>query len=166
MFDFDRAFREGFPRVYRICLAKFGDAEFAKEITQEAFVRAYVNLHQLRDESKFLPWVTVIAFRYGYLKSKHDRERWGSLPDDDMLGQGYNAASMPSPRLEGESFFTRWVKTLKESDYRLFVLRYYYHLPMQDISDRTGRPLGTVKRRLSELKSRLREALERKMDDD
>ena len=165
MLDFEQGFREGFPRVYRVCLAKFGDAEFAKEITQEAFVRAFINLHQLRDETKFLPWVMVIAFRFGYLKIKHDRERWGSLPDDDMLGQGYNAAAMPSPRLEGDSFFTRWIKTLKESDYRLFVLRYYYRMPMQEISERAGRPLGTVKRRLAELKSKLKDALEHQRED-
>ena len=165
-FDFEQAFRDGFPKVYRICLAKFGNRDFAQEITQEAFVRAYAKLWQLKDKSKFIPWVTAIAFHFGYNKYQQDSQRYNSLPDDHMLERGYISSLPPGPRLYGESFFTRWIKTLKKPDHRLFVLRYYYRMSMLEISEKTGRPLGTVKRRLAHLKIKLREAMERERQED
>ena len=161
MIDFEKAYIEGYPRVYRVCLAKFGSEEFSREITQEAFVRAYANLHQLKDESKFIPWVIVIAVHYGYNKMHLDRQRFNVLPSENMMTHSLNAASIPSPRFEGESAFTRWVMGLKKSDYQLFYMRYYHNMPMSEISARTGRPPGTVRRRIALLKAGLKVAIER-----
>ena len=168
MSDFARLYQDNYDAVYKACLSEFGRAgfipeagleAFAEEITQEAFARAFAKRWQLRDKTKFLPWVIRIAIRYGRVTARLDRVRYNELPDDDISKYPHIASRPPAPLPEGESFVSRWLKTQKDTDCQLFVMRYYYKMPMREISAATRKPLGTVKRRLAHLKARLKEDL-------
>jgi len=61
-------------RVFAVVLARWGDRLFSEEVTHDAFVTAYLQLHTFRGESSFLTWVTRIALNrasrvYGGRKS-------------------------------------------------------------------------------------------------
>mgnify|MGYP003346964187 CR=1 FL=1 len=62
--DFD-AFEQLFDRhrllVYRFAYQMVGRRDDAEDIVQEAFVRAYQNLHRYRDEAKFTTWLLRIV---------------------------------------------------------------------------------------------------------
>ena len=49
-------------RTYGFAYSLIGDWAQAQDMTQEAFVRAYLNLEQLRDPDKFAPWLRKVAF--------------------------------------------------------------------------------------------------------
>jgi len=59
------AFEELFERhrklVYRFAYQMGGRRDDAEDIVQEAFVRAYQNLHRYRDEAKFTTWLLRIV---------------------------------------------------------------------------------------------------------
>jgi len=157
--DFEQLYRTYYPSVYKICLAHFGRADFAKEVTQEAFSRAFINLEGLRDKERFLPWVVAIAMHYGYKRARLDKSRFNELPPEDQLEQGLGAVDHEDIPLEELNFIRSWILTLSEPDQQLFLLRYYYHRTYAEISRETGKPLGTVKSRLSTLRVKLMEAM-------
>ena len=163
MLDFARLYEDHFTTVYRICLARFRQRDFAMEITQEAFARAYAKQGDLRDKASFLPWVTAIAVNYGYRQAKLNSLRFNPLPPADRTGYRRSAGVHPniadSPFGAEGSFIRRWVMSLKEADQRLFIMKYYYRMRNADISIEMDKPLGTVKRRISHLKTKLKEAL-------
>jgi RNA polymerase sigma-70 factor (ECF subfamily) len=49
------------PAVYGLAYHRMGDRDEAEDIAQEAFVRAYVSLRQLRDTRRFAAWLAAIA---------------------------------------------------------------------------------------------------------
>lgn len=161
--DFEQLYRDCFTTVYRACLVKFKQDEFAMEITQEAFTRALMKLGDLRDESKFLSWVTAIAINYGYHKARLDQDRFNQLPPDDLLDQALLFAAPDSPEADDAGFIRGWIATLNESDRLLFLMKHYYYMTNNDISKETGIPLSTLKRRLSLLMNELKDAFEKEM---
>src|SRR5487761_1708532 len=48
--------------IYGLACVLLGDRSEAEDITQEAFLRAWLNLDLLSDPSKFAPWVRRVVF--------------------------------------------------------------------------------------------------------
>ena len=160
MAAFDVLYETYYPIVLKTCLAQFRDEYFATEITQEAFTRAYIKLGNLRDTSKFPSWVTSIALRYGYLKSRQDRLRYNPLPPDEQLERDWYAAASDDLLIEELNLIRRWILTLKESDQQIFLMKYYYLMTTEEIRQETGKAPSTIRRRLSLLKAKLKTAIE------
>ncbi len=47
--------------IYAIALGIAGDPTDAEDLTQEAFIKAYLSLSQLKEPEKFGPWLRRIA---------------------------------------------------------------------------------------------------------
>src|SRR3546814_19671505 len=60
------------------------DDHEASDALQDTFITAGERLHQLRDPSRFRPWVYAIARRRAYLVTSRQR-RFETLEDDDVL---------------------------------------------------------------------------------
>ncbi len=55
-------YRQYYNVVYRFCLTFGGiDADTAKDILQESFIRAFRNIDKLRENQKFLSWLLTIT---------------------------------------------------------------------------------------------------------
>ncbi len=48
-------------RLYQVCYRMLGNAQEAEDIAQEAFVRAYINIHTFDQKRKFSTWLFRIA---------------------------------------------------------------------------------------------------------
>jgi RNA polymerase sigma-70 factor (ECF subfamily) len=55
--------REYSARIFAICFSILSSREDAEDITQQAFLKGYSDIRQLRDINKFGPWITQIAKR-------------------------------------------------------------------------------------------------------
>jgi len=161
--DFDRLYRINFPTVYRMCLRKFEDAEFAMEVTQEAFTRAYIHRYTLRDEKKFLSWVLRIAYNFGYEKSRLNRLRFNALPADIRTGQGLFSTPHDGRSAEKVDFVRRFMRSLRKPEQQLLLMKYDAHMTYEAISRELGVHPSTVKRRISRLKAKLTEAYQKEM---
>jgi RNA polymerase sigma-70 factor (ECF subfamily) len=65
-------------RVFRLCYRMAGDEELAKELTQEAFIRAFERLSQFRGDAALSTWLHSIAVSValnGLRKRKRIRSR-------------------------------------------------------------------------------------------
>ncbi|MCH9685590.1 MAG: RNA polymerase sigma factor [Deltaproteobacteria bacterium] len=70
-----------------------GDAEAARDLTQDAFVTALAKMHRFRGEASLSTWLHGIAFNHLRDHRKHTRRRrwWGGRRPDE------SAAPEPSP---------------------------------------------------------------------
>ena len=141
------------------------------EIAQEAFYRAFVKQNELRDEDKFLPWVTTIAMYHGYRQAKLDAQRYNQLPLDDMMMEALfmNADDAfpidESPMAETTLRIRRWIMTLHETDQNLFMMKHYQYMTFKEISEQMHMPLSTVKRRIGKMNAQLKTALMQERDE-
>ncbi len=74
------------PAVYRRCLRLLGQADLARDATQEVFVKLVRHLDGLADRETALPWIYRVATNH-CLNLKRDGRRRGegaALPDLDL----------------------------------------------------------------------------------
>jgi RNA polymerase sigma-70 factor (ECF subfamily) len=154
--------------AYNLALRVLSNEQDAEDITQEAFLRAWLALPNFRGQSRFRTWLYRIVTNLCYNRLPGLRRELSALgeailaelPDD---GSG-DQATPPDPADELESrerraFLHRQIDALPES-YRLLVtLRYQQELSYEEIASVVSLPLGTVKTGLFRAKIRLRDAL-------
>ena len=72
--------------VHALAWQKIGDFHYAEEITQDTFLLAYQKLSTLRDPSRFLRWLYVIANRLclKWLRKHKPEKQLQSLEDTSM----------------------------------------------------------------------------------
>lgn len=141
--------------VFGLCLGFVRNRADAEDISQDAFIRAYVNLRRYDLERRFSTWLFTIAAN---LCRNHLRYRRNhpSIEEPDHLRGGGDPAILV--RLEDRQEKIRQALAALPYSYRApLVLRFYNDLPYQEISQILAIPEGTVKTRIHRGKAMLRE---------
>lgn len=155
-------------RLYHVCYRMLGNPQEAEDIAQEAFVRAYVNIHTYDQKRKFSTWLFRIATNLcidRIRKKKPDYYLDATVPGTDGLNMYSQIAAqgdLPEEeveRMEAQDRVQYEIGRLPEKYRTVIILRYMEELPLQEISDILELPLGTVKTRVH----RGREALRKQM---
>ena len=155
--DLVRKYQEGvFNACWRIC----GHLEDARDITQEAFLKAFENLESFRQESGFFTWVFRIAVNLALSKRRESaRRRVVSLEDakSELGAQAHELIRRTSrewaePDSEDKALLqccvARAIDEL-DSDFRtVVVLRDIEGMDYETIAEILEIPVGTVKSRL------------------
>jgi RNA polymerase sigma-70 factor (ECF subfamily) len=156
--DHPEAFRNLVERhqlpLLRYLAARSNDAEQAAEVAQEAFVRAYFALRELRKPDAFFPWLVGIADRVA--KENHRAAKRCRTVDFD----GIDPEKMACPQeAAGDGEVAAAVARLPATYREVIQLRYFERRSCAEISSELGVPLGTVTKRLSRAYALLRERL-------
>ncbi len=145
--------------IYRMC----GDVELAQDAAQDAFIRAWLNLHSFRPDSSLRNWLYRIAInaaldvlRRNAKTAEVDFEAL-SLPD---LQDGPEAALLQKER---QAEVRQAILDLTEAGRAVLVLREYGELSYQEIATALDIPLGTVMSRLNYARRQLKQSLQRHM---
>jgi RNA polymerase sigma-70 factor (ECF subfamily) len=144
-----------------------GDLELARELAQEAFVRAWGALPRYNPKYRFSTWLFRIAHNLGI-----DQLRRRKLPTVSLFRQDQNgeemehelkdAAKDPLGHLQNRELSQKLKSVIDglRPEYReLVLLRHFAGLSYQEIADIKEMPLGTVKNKLFRAHSVLRNAL-------
>lgn len=59
--NFENLYTVYSPKIFRVCLGYFNDADLAKDITQETFVTVFENLDKLKHADNVSGWIYKIA---------------------------------------------------------------------------------------------------------
>jgi RNA polymerase sigma-70 factor (ECF subfamily) len=154
--------------VYNLALRALADPEEARDIAQEAFLRAWRGLPAFRGASGFRTWLYRIVMNLCYNRSPQLKKSLADLSLDAGDGETPagerlpSAAPSPEDELEaGELRRTlhRLIDALPPTYRLLTLLRYSQDLSYEEIAEATGMPLGTVKTGLFRAHARLRAAL-------
>jgi RNA polymerase sigma-70 factor (ECF subfamily) len=140
--------------VYRIC----EDEELARDLTQDAFVRAFGQLVNFRGDSAFGTWLHRIAVSVALnamrkVKRLRDRER----PIDDTIELHAAPDNEADPDLKVRLHAA--IDALPEALRMTFVLYHVEGYTHSEIGEMLGVAEGTSKARVFEARARLREVL-------
>ncbi len=149
--DFERLFREHWPRAYRAAHLVTGDAAAAEDIAQEAFLAAVRNLDRFDRRRPFAPWLHRIVVNRAI-----DWTRARKLRAEVELGDWLPGA--PAPELDGSAL--GHIAELAPEHRAVIVLRYILEYTPGEISDLLDLPRGTVNSRLRRGLDRMKEQAE------
>ena len=159
---FDRLVGRFRERVLAALRARLAHQQDAEEVTQETFVQAWRELPRLRDPSRFAAWLHRIARTRG----SNFRTRWRqeTLPLDGVDWSGQTSRGVNQPNggsSSGNGRLRDSLATLSEVHRETAGLFYVDGYSVQEIAERLRLPTGTVKRRLHDARTRLKQLYEK-----
>lgn len=155
-------------KLYQVCYRMLGNKQEAEDITQEAFIRAYINLHSYDQKRKFSTWIYRIATNLcidRIRKKKPDYYLDAEVAGTeglDMYSQISTDERLPEEVVEQMELQDRIqyeISRLPDKYRSVIVLKYIEELPLQEISEILDMPLGTVKTRIHRGREALRKQL-------
>ena len=143
------------PRVYSLAFRLSGDAEKAREFTQDTFIRAFARLSQFRGDAAFSTWlhritVTVVS------NARRSEVRFAR---EVALDEAHMVESAPEAEPDLKECIARAVEDLTEVYRTTLILHDIEGYTHAEIAELLGVPEGTCKSRLSAARAQLREAL-------
>ena len=144
-----------------------GDMELARELSQEAFIRAWSALERFNPKYRFSTWLFRIAHNLGIDQLRRRRLLTTPLYRTDSGGDEVEVVvpdldKDPLGHLENRilaSELREVIDSLRPEYRELVLLRHFGGLSYQDLADFTEMPLGTVTNKLFRAHSVLRKAL-------
>ena len=140
---------------YRLAYMVLHERSAAEDAFQDASIRAWRDLHQMRDRSRWRPW-----FRQIVVNAARDRARRAIRRPEAELNEGIatpnDTAAIPA-LLDLRAAFL----TLDPTDRAILALRYGTGLEIAEIAAAVRMPVGTVKSRVHRALAKLRGVLAR-----
>lgn len=143
--------------VFNTVLHMVGDAEDAREVCQQVFMKAFEHLASYDRERKFFSWIYRVAINeaLNHLKARHQHE-----PLSETLE---HPRTNPAEQFESLERWTHLHEAIMQLDpnYRaVIILRHFIHLSYAEVAEVLKLPVKTIKSRLFSARQLLREALE------
>lgn len=154
---FDALARMVGDRCMAIAVRILRDAHLAEDAVQAALVVAWREIRTLRDPDRFEPWLHRILTHECYAEARR-RTRWSAnirvLPVEETREAAGILTVNDRDQLE------RAFRRLTLEQRAVIVFHHYVGLPLVEVAERLGIPLGTAKSRLHHATSALRASLE------
>lgn len=147
--DFDRLYRESYPRILYMIRGILRDREAAEDCAQEAFVRAYRAWGRWKPESPPEAWLHRIALNVAASHRRKERRRGPGM----VLRRGEPATGELDPG--GASELLTALRRLAPRDAALIVLRHHHGYSNRELAAALGVPETTISSRLVAAKRRL-----------
>lgn len=157
-------FEAFYGRTYASAYAILRHRESAEDITQDAFIKAFQNISQLREKEKFGAWLAAIATNLARNHLKREGRLFLSGEPIELPGSAAGSICCSTEEQvmrEAEIARVRSaLRTLPPEQYQVVIMQYYYDLKLSEIARLLGISPGTVKSRLFRARGRLLRALE------
>ena len=154
--------------IYALAYRVIGREEDARDVCQEAFLRAFRALPGFKGQAKFSSWLYRITLNLCRDWIRRQRRAPVSQMPEDVDPSEIAAAQGPVESIEDlvarrelTAVVEEAMATLPEEQRTAIILKEYHGMTFQEISELQGCPLSTVKTRLYQGLSVLRRQLER-----
>ncbi len=158
---FEHLFNRYRDSIHQLYLQRTGgNVDDADDLLQEAFVKAYLNLHRYKPDYTFGQWIYTIARNTFIDYVRRKREEMVSLDKTSDTSGALPAYNAPSPeesmindqtRDRLESFILRMPPRYR----RLIELRFFREFSYEEIAAELGLPMGTVKTQIHRAREQL-----------
>jgi RNA polymerase sigma-70 factor (ECF subfamily) len=154
---FDELARVAGDRCMAIAFRILRDFDLADDAVQTALLTAWTEIRGLRNADRFEPWLHRILTNACYAEARR-RRRWTEairvLPAESARGLDNTLTVDDRDQLE------RAFRRLTVEQRAVLVYHHYLGLPLPEVADRIGIPVGTVKSRMYHAKRALQASLE------
>lgn len=163
---FEALVRRYRPRIFALALHLTGSRSEADDITQDAFLRAYKNIHRFEGRSEFFTWLYRIALHRA-LNIQRDRGRRKTVGLDDprlTAAVAVDAAGDPRRALELQESYAHLLAAFDAMSPSLrttVVLTTLQGLSYKEVAVVLGTTEGTVAWRVHEARRQIRIHMER-----
>lgn len=156
-------------QVYNLCLRMSGNQEDAKDLAQEAFLKAWCGLRFYKFESAFSTWLYRLTSNVciDFLRRQKRRQTISltQAEEDEQMRELEVADSAPLPEervvhREQKKAIADAMKLLEEEFRTVLTLRVVDDLPYEQIAEILDLKVGTVKSRLARARIKLKSLLE------
>jgi RNA polymerase sigma-70 factor (ECF subfamily) len=153
--------------IYALAYRVIGREEDARDVCQDAFLRAYRALPGFKGQAKFSSWLYRIALNLcrDWIRRQR-RAPVSQLPEDtdasELAAETGPVESIEDlvARRELSAIVAEAMSVLSDEQRTAIILKEYHGMTFQEIADMQGCPLSTVKTRLYQGLSLLRRRLE------
>jgi RNA polymerase sigma-70 factor, ECF subfamily len=150
--SFDELYRETSARLMRFGYAITGDAAEAQDLVQEAYLRAWQHWRSLVAHPNPEGWLRLVLTRLA-------ADRWRRIRRSSALLRRTGPPEVIPPANEDTLVLVAALRRLPLAHRQALALHYLLDMPLAQIADETGVPVGTVKSWLSRGRAELAEAL-------
>jgi RNA polymerase sigma-70 factor (ECF subfamily) len=134
------------------------DAERARDLTQETFLKIFRHRSAYRTTARFATWLFHIARNVARDELRARRRRISAGSDSETEVPSVDGD--PCEQVETREVVKRALDQLSARDRALIVLRDVDGLSYEEVADKVGLPVGTVKSGLNRARRRFRECFE------
>jgi RNA polymerase sigma-70 factor (ECF subfamily) len=153
--------------IYALAYRVIGKEEDARDVCQDAFLRAYRALPGFKGQAKFSSWLYRIALNLcrDWIRRQR-RAPVSQMPEDadatELAAERGPVESIEElvARRELSAIVEQAMSVLSDEQRTAIILKEYHGMTFQEIADMQGCPLSTVKTRLYQGLSLLRRRLE------
>jgi RNA polymerase sigma-70 factor, ECF subfamily len=151
-------------RVFNMVLRMLQDYEEASEITQEAFLAAWLGLPSFRGEARFATWLYRIAYNCCLRqveRRKRERALQAVMQAEKILeGMNEEKQAEDSIELRDRQAIVREQLEKLPTKYRIvLILRHLQEMTYEEMADILTMPIGTIKTQLFRARHLLKERL-------
>jgi RNA polymerase sigma-70 factor (ECF subfamily) len=150
--------QELYKQMFIVAYSIMRNRSEAMDVVQESWLKILMKLDTLRDQEKIIQWAKVIASNTAYNMIKRSTKYIERIKEECMQYETTAASSEVENYLD-QTMIWESVMTLDSSTRQIFIYKYYQDMKDQDIADRMGMPVGTIKARLHRGKDQLRNLL-------
>ena len=159
---FDELVKATYAETYTLAFRLTGDEEDARDVVQDAYLRAYRGIKKFRGDAQFSTWLYRITANCANTllvkRSKHDHDDI----DDEITFVDQVVSRNPEASSDSTELRHRLVDALQTLPPRLravVVLRDVYDLPHEDIAEQLDITTSAAKVRLHRARKKLRSQL-------
>jgi len=152
--------------VFGVALSQTGSFADAEDIAQEAFLEAFESLNTLRKPESFGGWLCSIARSKSRKSMRRDKRRQRREESAETRPPQPSEPEEVAARNEARGQVMSALAKLSDANRETATLYYINGYSTGDISRFTGRPVGTIKRRLHDARSQLRKELVAMVEDE
>jgi RNA polymerase sigma-70 factor (ECF subfamily) len=145
-------------RLYAVAYRILRDADRAEDALQQALIDAWRDLPDLRDPERFDAWAYRLVCRASYREARRARRMTGCVLE--ISAAGGPIGGDPTPGLCDRDELERSFRRLTPEHRAVLVLHYYVGLPVTEVAETLGIPVGTAGSRLHYAVRSLRAAYE------
>lgn len=127
-----------------------GNEELGKDLAQETFIKAWLNIASFRAASSFSTWLFRIAYNCFYDHTRSTKQIYNVEIENIK-----NNASDEIPYKDFDMDFNEALKILKEDERTVMLLFYMEDLSVKEIAKIMSCPVGTIKSHLFRGKKKL-----------
>jgi len=149
-------------RVFNMVLRMLQDYEEASEVTQEAFLAAWMGLPSFRGEARFPTWLYRIAYNCALKQlERRKRERYlRATIEAEQILEEVNKQAEDTLELRARQAIVREQLEQLPTKYRIVLtLRHIQEMTYEEMADILTLPIGTIKTHLFRARHLLKERL-------
>jgi RNA polymerase sigma-70 factor (ECF subfamily) len=158
---FEELVRRTYTETYTLAVRLTGNDEDARDVVQEAYLRAWRGLGKFRGDAQFSTWLYRITANTAYSHVSR-RRRHRAVPLSDLGTEIADDAASPEATAESAALSTRLSEAVGKLPPKLravMVLKDVYGMPHEEIAEQLGISETAAKVRLHRARKQLRDHL-------